>query len=71
MTKKQTNKRAQRRTADIFTKHAGVFRRGDAFEAYVLPSARKGMVLLGVFNSERAAVAARAKYWREHDQGHR
>jgi hypothetical protein len=43
--------------------HTGVFRAKDGrhWEAYVM---EEDLVLLGVFKTIRAAVEARAKYWR-------
>jgi hypothetical protein len=43
--------------------HAGVYRADDGkrWEAYAM---EKDLVRLGVFATKRAAVAARAKYWK-------
>lgn len=43
--------------------HVGVYRAKDGkrWEAYVM---ERDLVLLGVYSTIRAAVAARAKYWR-------
>jgi hypothetical protein len=43
--------------------HVGVYRANDGkrWEAYVM---RKDLVLLGVYATKRAAVAARVKYWK-------
>jgi hypothetical protein len=42
--------------------HVGVYRADDGkrWESYVM---ERDLLLLGVFASKRAAVAARAKYW--------
>jgi hypothetical protein len=46
--------------------HVGVHRAaaGKGWEAYVMEE-EQGLLLLGVFPTIRAAVAARAKYWQK------
>jgi hypothetical protein len=48
--------------------HVGVYRADDGkrWEAYVM---ERDLVRLGVFASKRAAVAARAQYWKAKDRG--
>jgi hypothetical protein len=55
------SKSARSQTHDLG--HVGVYRasNGKGWEAYVM---EKDLVLLGVYPTIRAAVAARAKYWK-------
>jgi len=56
-------KRKTEGIAPLPSGHVGVYRasNGKGWEAYVM---EKDLVLLGVYPTIRAAVAARAKYWK-------
>jgi hypothetical protein len=60
-------KRKSRDAAPLPSGHAGVYRADDGkrWEAYVADGG--DLVLLGVYPTIRAAVAARAKYWKAKD----
>jgi hypothetical protein len=61
----EMTKRRTREIAALPSGHVGVYRADDGkrWEAYVM---EKDLVLLGVYRTIRAAVAARAQYWRRH-----
>jgi hypothetical protein len=52
-----------REIAALPSGHVGIYRAdgGKGWEAYVM---ERDLVLLGVYPTKRAAVAARAKYWK-------
>jgi hypothetical protein len=53
---------ARRKTKQIAALPVGVYRTSKGWEAYV--AAPRSLVLLGVYATKRAAVAARASYWK-------
>jgi hypothetical protein len=59
---------SNREIAALPSGHVGIYRADDGkgWEAYVMPG--RALVLLGVYASKRAAVAARAKYWKAKDR---
>jgi hypothetical protein len=61
-------RRKMREIAALPSGHVGVYRADDGkrWEAYVM---ERDLVLLGVYATRRAAVAARAKYWRAKGSG--
>jgi hypothetical protein len=54
-------KRKSKEIAALPSGHVGVYRAGSQWEAYVM---KDNLVRLGTYATKRAAVAARAKYWK-------
>jgi hypothetical protein len=67
-TGRSSHRTARRKSRPAPSGHVGIYRADDGkrWEAYVMPG--RTLVLLGVYTSKRAVVAARAKYWKGKDR---
>jgi hypothetical protein len=65
-------RRRMKEFAALPSGHAGVYRAGASrgWEAYVadIVKDKPDLILLGVYSTKRAAIAARAKYWKTRER---
>jgi hypothetical protein len=60
-----TTKRKTKEIAALPSGHVGIYRAGSRWEAYVMEN---DLISLGTYATKRAAIAARAKYWKARER---